>query len=156
MKLKSVVLFISGLFIGAVGVYFIKTFLPLNRPEKASIVEDWGKICLWQDVDGIYLTVSPRGCYSPTCTQTVQQMGTAVLDLKNQTIQLTARFVLQTTSRFPLPCVESCAGGGNVLFKFDQLIPNTYTLWFLDQEVGEVDVFSGRMTSRQCFQHGMD
>jgi hypothetical protein len=153
MKLKFAVLFMLGILIGAVGVYFIKTFFPVNRPEKGSVVEDWGEICVWQDVDGIYLSMSPRGCYSPTCTQTIQQTGTAVLDLQNQAIHLTARFVLQETSRFPLPCVDNCAGGGNVLLKLDQLLPNTYTLWFLDQEVGEVNIFSGRVTPRQCFQN---
>jgi hypothetical protein len=137
----------------ALAAFIVTIFWPITRPEKDGIVEDWEQICLWQDVDGINLTVSPRGCYSTTCTQIKQQTGTAVIDLQEQEIHLDTRFVLLETSRFPLPCTENCSGGGRVQFKFDQLVPNDYTLWFSEQKVGEAHIFSGRTTPRQCFEN---
>jgi hypothetical protein len=153
LKLKNILVFALGMLTFALAALIVNIFWLTARPEKSGIVEDWEQICLWQDVAGIYLMVSPRGCHSTTCTQIKQRTGTAVLDLQNQEIQLDARFVLLETSRFPLPCTENCSGGGRVHFKFDQLIPNDYTLWFSEQKVGEVHIFSGRTTPRQCFEN---
>lgn len=150
---KTAIVFILGMLTFAVGAFMTKSFILVERPEKSGIIEDWEQICLWQDVDGIYLTVSPRGCYSTTCTRIKQQTGTATIDIQNQDIRLETRFVLLETSRFPLPCTENCSGGGTVLFKSDQLIPNDYTVWFVDQKVGDIKIYSGRPTPRQCFEN---
>ena len=152
-NVKTIIVFVLGMLTFALGAFIVNTFFLPTRPEEGGIIEDWEQICLWQDMDGIYLSVSPKGCYSTTCTQIKQQVGTATLDLQNQEIHLNARFVLLETSRFPLPCAQNCLGGGSVQFKLDQLIPNDYTLWFLDQKVGEVNIFSGRTTPRQCFKN---
>ena len=153
LRCKNILTFVMGMLAFALAAFIIKTFLFPARPEKSGIVEDWEQICLWQDVDGINLTVSPKGCYSTSCTLIKQQGGTAILDLQNQEIHLDSRFFLLETSRFPLPCAENCFGGGHIQFKFDQLIPNDYTLWFAGQKVGEVHVFSGSTTPRQCFEN---
>jgi hypothetical protein len=153
LKLKNALVFALGMLTFALAAFIFNTFLFPARPEKAGIIEDWEQICLWQDADGINLAISPKGCYSTSCTQIKQQAGTALLDLQNQEIHLETRFLLLETSRFPLPCAENCAGGGRVQFKFDQLTPNDYTLWFSGQKVGEVHVFSGRTTPRQCFEN---
>ena len=146
-------IFVLGMLTFALAAFIVNTYWLTERPKKNGIVENWKQICLWQDVDGIYLSVSPRGCYSTTCTQIKQQTGTATVDLQDQEIHLDARFVLLETSRFPLPCAENCSGGGRVQFTLDQLIPNEYTLWFSKQKVGEVHIFSGRTTPRQCFEN---
>ena len=150
---KSILLFILGMLTFSLATFIVNIFWLPARPEKSGIVEDWEQICLRQDVDGIYLTVSPRGCYSTTCTQIKQQAGTAMLDLQNQEIHLGARFLLLETSRFPLPCTENCSGGGRVQFKFGQLTPNDYTIWFSEQKVGEVHIYSGRTIPHQCFEN---
>lgn len=155
-KLKNIFVFGLGMLTFALAAFIVNNFWLTARPEKNGIVEDWEQICLWQDADGIYLSVSPRGCYSTTCTQIKQQIGTAMLDLQNQEIHLDTRFVLLETSRFPLPCTENCSGGGRVQFKVDQLIPNDYKLWFSEQKIGEVHVFSGRTTPRQCFENSSE
>ena len=59
--------------------------------------------------------------------------------------------MLVKTSRFPLPCADNCLGG-NVQFKLNNLIPNDYEVLFGDEKVGEVNIFSGRPTPKQCFE----
>jgi hypothetical protein len=97
--------------------------------------------------------VSPKGCFSTTCTRPTLQAGTAIFDRQERLIRLETRFVLVETSRFPLPCIENCAGGGTVQFKLGNLIPNDYEVWFREKKVGELKIFSGRPTPRQCFEN---
>jgi len=127
-----------------------------EKPVQDGSIEDWGQICFWPDVDGLYASVAPKGCYSTTCTRPTLQTGTAIVDVQNRKIQLAARFVLVQTSRFPLPCINNCSGGGTIQFKLDPLIPNDYEVWFGDLKVGEVHTFSGRTTPRQCFENTLE
>ena len=151
LKGKNILVFILGMLTFAIGSWFLSTFIFVERPVKDSIIEDWDQICFWQDRDGIYATISPQGCYSFSCTRTQLQTSSAVIDLQNQKIQIDGRFVLAKTSRFPLPCSENCLGG-NVQFKIDGLIPNDYEVWFKDEKVGDLKIFSGRPTPKQCFE----
>lgn len=150
-RANHVFIFILGMLTFAVGSWLLSTFIFVERPVKNGVIEDWDQICFRQDQDGIYVTISPKGCYSTSCTSPKLQASTAVIDLQNQKIQLDARFVLVKTSRFPLPCAENCLGG-DVQFKLDQLIPNDYEVWFRQDKVGEVKIFSGRPTPLQCFK----
>jgi hypothetical protein len=151
---NKILIFILGMLTFAIGSWVLSTFILPQRPTQAGTVEDWGKVCFWQDQDGIYGSISPKGCYSSTCTRIVQQAGTAVVNLQGQAIALTGRFVLASTSRFPLPCSGDCLGGGAVQFRIDGLIPNDYEVWFGDQRLGQVKIFSGLPTPRQCFENG--
>jgi hypothetical protein len=156
MSLKQgryVFVFILGMLTFAVGNFIVTAYILVERPTPDGIVEDWGRICFWLEEGVMYTAVSPKGCYSTTCTAPKLQAGTAVLDLQNNTIHLETRFVLAKTPRFPLPCAENCGGGGAVQFKLGQLIPNEYGVWFRDQRVGNLQVFSGRPTPRQCFDN---
>ena len=150
-RASYVFVFFLGMLTFAIGSWFLSTFIFVERPVKNGVIEDWDQICLRQDRDGIYVTISPQGCYSTSCTNPKLQASTAVVDLQNQKIQLDASFVLVKTTRFPLPCIENCLGG-NVQFKLDQLIPNDYEVWFRQDKVGDVKIFSGRPTPRQCFE----
>jgi hypothetical protein len=150
-KARTVLVFILGMLTFAIGSWFLSTFIFVERPTKDGIIEDWDQICFRQDPDGIYATISPLGCYSYSCTRTQFQTSSAVIDLQNQEIHLDASFILVKTSRFPLPCAENCLGG-NVQFKLDNLIPNDYEVWFRENKVGEVKIFSGRPTPQQCFE----
>jgi hypothetical protein len=158
MKLntKTMIAFGLGFLTFALAAFLVKVFLPTKIPDKDGIIEDWGQICLWQDVDGIYLSISPLGCYSSNCTEIKQHAGTAVIDLHNQEILLDAIFVLKQRSPWPLPCVENCSGGGLILFKFEQLVPKDYRLNYKGEVIGEVNIFSGRATPRQCFTNVQD
>lgn len=151
LKPRTSLVFILGMLTFAVGFWLLSTFIFVERPVKDGIIEDWDQICLWQDHDNIYVAISPQGCYSISCTRPKLQTSTAIVDLQNQIIQLDARFVLVKTSRFPLPCVENCLGG-NVQFKLDRLVPNDYEVWFRSDMIGEVKIFSGRPTPKQCFE----
>jgi hypothetical protein len=150
--LKQVLVFILGMLTFAVVYFIVTTFIIVERPTMEGIIEDWERICFWPDEGGIYAAVSPRGCFSTTCTRPVLKEGTATIDHQSREIQLETRFVLTETSRFPLPCIENCAGGGTVQFVLKDLIPNDYDIWFRDEKVGTLMVFSGRPTPRQCFE----
>jgi len=151
VRANQVAAFILGMLTFAIGAWVVSTFFPIERPARSGIIEDWDQICLRQEQDGIYVAISPKGCYSTSCTSPRLQTSTAIVDLQNQKIQLDARFVLAKTSRFPLPCIENCLGG-NLQFKIDGLVPNDYLVWFRDDQVGEVKIFSGRPTPEQCFE----
>jgi hypothetical protein len=140
----------------AVGWFALSTFIFVERPTKDGIIQDWGRICFWPDVDGITAAVSPPGCYSTSCTRPVLQSGTAVVDPQNYEIRLETRFVLAETSSFPLPCTQNCGGGGTVQFNLGGLLPNDYQVWFRGEKVGELMVFSGRPTPRQCFDNTLE
>ena len=151
--LKTILVFILGMLTFAVGFFIVTTFIIVERPSMDGIVDDWEQICFWPDVGGVYAAVSPKGCYSTTCTRPTLQSGTAIVDLQEYKIQLETRFVLVETSRFPLPCIENCAGGGTVQFRLGDLIPNDYEVWFREIKVGELMIYSGRLTPRQCFEN---
>ncbi|HZD57011.1 MAG TPA: hypothetical protein VE136_09830 [Anaerolineales bacterium] len=151
LNTRTILVFILGMLTFAIGSWFLSTFIFVKRPVKQGIIEDWDQICFWQDQDGISVAISPKGCYSTSCTSAKLQTSTAVIDLQNQIIQLDAHFVLVKTSRFPLPCIENCLGG-DVRFKVNDLVPNDYEVWFREDKVGKVRVFSGRPTPRQCFE----
>jgi hypothetical protein len=137
----------------AIGSFIVSTFIFVERPTPAGIIYDYERICFWPDVDGITAAVSPKGCYSTTCTRPMYQAGTSIIDIQEYKIQLETRFVLVEASRFPLPCTENCAGGGTVQFNLGDLIPNKYEVWFRDEKVGDLDIFSGLPTPRQCFEN---
>jgi hypothetical protein len=150
LNARTILVFVLGMLTFAIGSWFLSTFIFVERPVKDGIIEDWDQICFRQDQDGISIAISPQGCYSTSCTSAKLQTSTAIVDLQNQEIQLEARFVLTKISRFPLPCTENCLGG-DVQFNLDQLIPNDYEVWFRDEKVGDLKVFSGRPTPQQCF-----
>jgi len=153
IRANQIIVFILGMLTFAVGSFIVTTFFLVERPLKDGIVEDWERICFWVGEDGLSAAVSPKGCYSSSCTRPKLQTGTAIVDLQNNRIQLETRFVLAKTSRFPLPCTEDCSGGGTVQFKLDNLVPNDYEVWFKRDKVGDLMIFSGRPTPRQCFEN---
>ena len=153
LRLRTILVFVLGMLTFAVGWFVLSTFIMVERPSPAGIIDDWERICFWPDVDGINAAVTPKGCYSTTCTRPTLQAGTAIVDTQENIIQLETRFILAEASRFPLPCIENCAGGGTVQFKLGHLIPNDYEVWFREEKVGDLMIFSGRPTPRQCFEN---
>ena len=149
-RLRLILVFIFGMLTFAVGYFIVSTFIIVERPTMDGIISDWEQICFWPDVDGITAAVSPKGCYLTSCTRPMLQAGTAIVDVYNHRIELETRFVLVEASRFPLPCIENCAGGGTIQFNLGSLIPNDYEVWFRDEKVGKLMVFSGRETPHQC------
>ena len=137
----------------AVGSFILSTFVFVTRPTPNDIIQDFERICFWPDVDGITAAVSPKGCYSTSCTSPKYQAGTAIIDVQADKIQLETQFILIETNRFPLPCTENCAGGGTVQFRLGHLIPNRYEVWFREEKVGDLDIFSGLPTPDQCFEN---
>ena len=150
---KSILVFSLGMVTFAVGWFIVSTFIIVERPSRDGIIEGWEQICFWSHESGTYAAVSPQGCYSTSCTWPKLQAGTAIVDRQDNRIELETRFILEETSRFPLPCIENCAGGGTVQFNLGDLIPNNYEVRFRDEKVGELIVYSGRPTPRQCFEN---
>lgn len=151
--LKFISVFILGMLTFAIGYFIVSTFIIVERSTMDGIIEDWEQICFWPDEGGTQAAISPTGCYSTTCTRPTLKTGTAVVDLREYEIHLESRFVIVETSRFPLPCTKNCAGGGTVQFNLGYLIPNNYDVWFRDDYVGVLSVFSGLPTPRQCFDN---
>jgi len=135
----------------ALVAWIVWAFFLVEHPEKQGIIEDWDQICVWQDQDGIYFSISPQGCFSSNCTIVGLQTSSAVVDLQNRVIEIDARFVLTKISRSLLHCMRNCTGG-NVQLKLSGLIPNDYQLRFREERVGELKIFSGRPTPHQCFE----
>lgn len=154
---RTILVFILGMFTFALSYFIYTIFINPKRPTMEGIIENWGEICFWyDDVGSIIAAVSPEGCYSTTCTLPIQQVGSAVVNEQNFTIHLETRFVLKETSRFPLPCIENCEGGGTVSFVLGGLSVGDYEVRFRDEKVGELMIFSGRPTPRQCFKNTPD
>ncbi len=154
---RNVILaFCAGMLVFAAGSFVLSTFIFPQRPSAGGIVEDWGRICIWPDVSGIYAAVSPQGCYSSTCTAPKLQTGVAIVDSQAHRIRFETRFVLSEASQLPLPCSEDCAGGGSVDFNLGELLPNDYEVWFRAEYVGQLLIFSGRPTPRQCFENSRE
>jgi hypothetical protein len=75
-----------------------------------------------------------------------------MVDRRGFEIRIETRFLLAETSRFPLPCVENCMGGGRIDFNLGVLEVGDHDLWHGDEFLGKLKVFSGLPTPRQCFQ----
>lgn len=126
----------------------------IRKPTPMELVEDYGMICFWIDDQGkMQSSVSPKGCFSPTCTRIVSQSGSAVVDGLRKEINFVTSFSLVETSRFPLPCVENCSGGGMIQLDLGELSVGTYGIFFRGDRVGELNIFSGLPTPRQCFEN---
>jgi hypothetical protein len=154
---KYILAFFLGMLIVVV-IYFLSiVFGGFRRPTPLGMVEDFESICFWYDDQGrMQASVSPKGCYSTTCTRPVSQEGSAVVEQDQFQIGINTRFVLAETSRFPLPCTENCSGGGAVNFDLGQLQVGQYEVWYADEIVGELNVYSGLPTPRQCIHHPRD
>jgi len=151
---KFITVFFLGMLTLAVIYLLINVFGGFRRPAPQGIVEDYDSICFWYDDQGsMQASISPAGCYSTTCTRQVSQVGSAVIDQDNFQIRLEARFVLGETSRFPLPCTENCSGGGTVILNLGPLQVGQYEVFYGDELAGELNVFSGLPTPRQCIEN---
>ena len=151
---KSVWIFVLGLLTFAIGLVLVDVFQGVRRPTQQDIIEDWGTMCFRYDDQGsMQAEVSPRGCYSSTCTRLISQTGTVVIEQDKFQIRIESRFVLTETSRFPLLCTENCSGGGSVNFDLGVLQVGEYGVWFKDEEVGNLNIYSGLPTPRQCFEN---
>lgn len=151
---RTALVFILGMLTFALSYFIYTIFINPERPTMEGVVENWGKICFWyDDMGSIQASVSPEGCYSTTCTLPVQQVGSAIVNEQDFKIDIETRFVLKETSRFPLPCIENCEGGGTVRFDLGGLAVGDYEVRFRDEKIGDLMIFSGRPTPRQCFEN---
>ena len=154
VRLKYILVFFLGMFILILGYSLITIFGGFRRPTPSGIIEDYQEICFWyDDLGSMQASVSPQGCYSTTCTRQVSREGSALVDQDEFRISIDARFVLAEASRFPLPCTDNCSGGGTVNFNLGQLRVGQYQIWFDDGFVGEINVYSGLPTPRQCIDN---
>ncbi len=154
---KYVLMFGSGMLTISIGYILFSVFQGFSRPTPTGIFEDFGSICFWYDDQGrMQAEVSPLGCYSTTCTRQVSKSGSAVVDQDQYQIFIDARFVVADTSRFQLPCTENCSGGGTVHFDLGQLQVGQYEVWYGDDIAGELNVYSGLPTPRQCIENPVE
>jgi hypothetical protein len=151
MNLKTIVVFVLGMLTFAVVAVLFSLFVNVKRPEPGMIIENRGQICFrLNDVGDMIASVSPEGCFSTSCTRQVQKVGTTIVDKRGFELRFDARFVLAETSRFPLPCIDNCFGGGTIDFNLGMLDVGDYSVWLGDENIGKLMVFSGLPTPRQC------
>ena len=149
-----IIVFFLGMLTFAVGFFLVSVFGVSRRPTQNGIVEDYGSICFWyDDLGSMQASVSPKGCYSTTCTRQVSKSGSVVVEQDQFQIYIKSRFVLAETSRFPLPCTENCSGGGTVHFDLGSLQVGQYQVWYGEEIAGELNVYSGLPTPRQCIDN---
>jgi hypothetical protein len=152
LNFRNIGVFMLGMLVFAIGSLFYSTFIDVKRPESAIVVENRGEMCFQIDDQGnMMASVKPEGCFSTTCTRPVQQVGKVMVDRRDFKIRFETRFVLAETSRFPLPCIENCAGGGRLDFNLGVLEVGDHSLWHGGIGIGKLKVFSGLPTPRQCF-----
>jgi hypothetical protein len=153
-NLKYALTFLLGMLTLAVGYLLVSVFGGLRRPTPLGTIEDYEAICFRYDDQGsIQASISPKGCYSTSCTRQVSQAGSAVINQDQFHISFKSRFVLAETSRFLLPCTENCAGGGTIHFDLGPLQVGQYEVFYGDEFAGELKVFSGLPTPRQCIEN---
>jgi hypothetical protein len=154
VRWKYILVFALGMLTLTGGYLLLSVFGGLRRPTPLGTIEDYGSICFWYDDQGsMQASVSPKGCYSTTCTRQVSQAGSAVINQDQFHISFKSRFVLAETTRFLLPCTENCAGGGTVHFDLGPLQVGQYEVFYGDKFAGELNVFSGLPTPRQCIRN---
>lgn len=154
VRLKFLLVLILGMLIVIIGYILFSVFQGFSKPTPMEIVENYGSLCFWYDDQGsMQAAVSPLGCYSSTCTRPILQVGSAVLNQDQYQIDIESRFVLAEASRFPLPCTENCSGGGTVNFDLGELQVGQYDILFRGELVGNLNVYSGRPTPRQCIEN---
>jgi hypothetical protein len=150
---KYVLVFFLGMFVLILGYSLTTIFGGFRRPTRAGIIEDYQAICFWyDDVGSMQVSVSPQGCYSTTCTRQVSKEGSVVVDRDIFQISIDTQFVLAETSRFPFPCTDNCSGGGTVNFDIGALQVGKYEVLYRGEKAGELSIFSGLPTPRQCFE----
>jgi hypothetical protein len=148
---KTLVIFVLGMLTFAFGAVLFTVFVNVKRPEPGMTIENRGEICFWLDeVGDMMASISPEGCFSTSCTHQVQKVGKAVVDKQDFELRFEALFVLAETSRFPLPCIDNCSGGGTIDFNLGMLEVGDYSVWLGDENIGKLLVLSGRPTPRQC------
>ena len=97
--LKKILVFVLGMVTFAVGSFIVSTFIFVERPipPGSGTIYDYERICFHSDMDGITAVVSPKGCFSTTCTWPKVQAGTAIIDVQEYKIQLETQFMLVET-----------------------------------------------------------
>lgn len=148
---KTIIVFALGMLTFAIVAVLYSIFVNVRRPEPGIIIENRGQICFrLDDVGDMIASVSPEGCFSTSCTRQVQTVGKATINKRDFELRLETRFVLAETSRFPLPCIDNCFGGGTIDFNLGMLDVGDYSIWLGDENIGNLMVFSGLPTPRQC------
>jgi hypothetical protein len=146
--------FLLGMFTLAIGYLVLVVFGGIRKPTPMEVVEDYGMICFWSGDQGhLQASVSPKGCFSPTCTRAISQSGSAVVDEQRYEIHFVTSFSLVKTSRFLLPCVENCSGAGLIQLDLGELPVGQYDILFRDERIGELNIYSGLPTPRQCIEN---
>jgi hypothetical protein len=113
--------------------------------QKVLTIENAGKICFrdynlsTRELGG---TFRPKGCFSSSCTVPQAQQVDVQLDNSQGVLKFVTKFVLLDTSvrTPPKVCTADCDGGGEVPFKFTDVMTGTYTVILGDQKMGNLEV----------------
>jgi len=119
---------------------------PMPVIQKIWTVENAGLICFrnynlsTRELGGIF---RPKGCFSSSCTVPQAQKVDVQLVHSQGALKFVTRFILlDTMVRTPgaPACTADCDGGGEVPFKFADVMTGTYTVILGNREMGSLGV----------------
>jgi hypothetical protein len=110
---------------------------------KEVVRENEGQVCFEAFGDTNYLRgiFFPRGCWSSSCTQPIEQSVVVELDAEQFTIRFYSKFVLLLPNGGePLICTDDCEGAGTPEFDIGKVERGRYSIWLGDTKLGELSV----------------
>ena len=128
-----------------------------RTPRQPLLVIDAGEVCFYafNEVSRVLAgEFKPRGCYSSSCTQVLEQDVRASVDDGSRTLRFKSRFVLlDTTVTTPeaIPCTADCDGGGRIPFLIGGVTGEKYSVLLGEESLGELTVSEvGRAYNPVC------
>lgn len=108
---------------------------PTSYPPDAIIVENKGQLCFTINSMIVQGYFRPQGCFSSSCTRTLERTVTTRIFPEKSMIVFYARVVLEPPSGRFL-CTTDCNGAGTVPFSVGWLDSGSYSIWLGNDSLG--------------------
>ena len=123
-----------------VAIFFIAAGCLGSVQAVAEIIENRASVCF--DSKGSRGLVSgrirPLGCFSSSCTRTVERRFSISANIRSGEIRITSRFVLENNGN--KICTSDCGGGGSVIFDLRHIHERRYKVLLGVVQIGELDL----------------
>lgn len=111
-----------------------------DYPPDARVIDNQGQIC-FKEIDKSTVVQGyfrPKGCFSSSCTRTLEQSLTTRVDPARFRIEFDARFALASTG--DELCTDDCGGAGTALFDIGDVDSGVYSVWLGSDSLGVLDI----------------
>jgi hypothetical protein len=109
-------------------------------PPGAWTIDNQGQVC-FKEIDNstaVQGYFRPKGCFSSSCTRTLEQSLTTRVDPVRFRIELDARFVLVPYGNGL--CTHDCNGAGTVQFDIGDVDSGVYSIWLGSDSLGVINI----------------